>query len=75
MKKLLLIGTAVLLMVTSASAQSSMPRAIVDGGRVCIYTINGPGLFCEAISPQHRASAARAKAINRAGRSGPNDDD
>jgi hypothetical protein len=62
MKKLLLTGTAVLLMATSASAQSSMPRGIIDGDRVCVYMYNGPGLFCQTMSPQIRAERARAKA-------------
>jgi hypothetical protein len=37
MGKLLLIGTTVLLMATSASAQSSMPRSIISGNQFCTY--------------------------------------
>jgi hypothetical protein len=40
MKKLLLIG-AMLLMATSASAQSSLPRSIISGNQFCTYGNSG----------------------------------
>jgi len=41
MKKLLLVGAAVLLMTSSASAQSSMPRSIISGNQFCTYGNSG----------------------------------
>ena len=62
MKKLLLIGTAVLLMATSASAQSALYN-IVDGNQTCVWVGSPPTMHCFPHSPVVRAKMARAKAI------------
>ena len=62
MKKLLLVGTAVLLMATSASAQSALYN-IVDGNQVCVWVGSPPTMHCVAQTPKARENIARAKAI------------
>jgi hypothetical protein len=49
-KKLLLVGTTVLLMATSASAQSAMPRGFITGNQVCTYGNSG-AQWCVTESP------------------------
>jgi hypothetical protein len=50
MKKLLLVGIAVLLMATSASAQSSLPRGMISGNQHCTYGNSGAQV-CVPLSP------------------------
>ena len=65
MKKLFLTGIAVLLMATSASAQSSLPRAIVSGNQFCTYGNSGAQwcvpLAARAQFTQHTVKGAHYK--------------
>jgi hypothetical protein len=61
-KKVLLIGTVVLLTATSASAQSGVPRRIIQGNQDCFYMYNGPGVSCRTRSSRELAAEARARA-------------
>ncbi len=58
MKKLLLAGTTVLLMATSASAQSSMPRSIISGNQFCTYGNSG-AQWCVPIDVRRTAAVQR----------------
>ena len=65
MRKLLLAGIAVLLMATSASAQSSLPRAIVSGNQFCTYG-NSDAEWCVPLAvraqfTQHTVKGAHYK--------------
>ena len=55
-------GTAVLLMATSASAQSALYN-IVDGNNICVWVGSPPTMHCTATSPKVSENMARAKAM------------
>ena len=46
----------------AASAQSSSPGVIFEGGNVCVW-MPSAGMRCLALSPKVRENMARAKAI------------
>ena len=62
MRKLLLAGTTVLLMATSASAQSALYN-VVDANQICVW-VGSPGTFtCLPRSPKQ--PIARVKTVRR----------
>ena len=65
MKKLLLAGTTVLLMVTSAAAQSALYN-IVDGNQTCVWVGSPPTMHCFPHSAQSREKMVRAMARAKA---------
>jgi len=78
MKKLLLVGAAVLLMTSSASAQSSMPRSIISGNQFCTYGNSGaqwcvPMAVRQTKAAPHFVSQRRKSAVAYAPAAGVND--
>jgi hypothetical protein len=65
MRKLLLAGTAVLLMATSALAQSSMPRSIVSRNQFCTYGNSGAQVCVPLAVRQMRAAQRGPKRTRR----------